>query len=235
MTSLRPRITHTAVLALAAAVTLTASAAPATAQQKPAAAPQPQAAATQPKKPNIVVIVSDDVGIWNISAYHRGMMGGRTPNIDRIANEGAMFTDYYAQQSCTAGRAAFILGQTPFRTGLLKVGLPGAKQGIQDKDPTIADCSRGKATPPRRSARTTWATATNSCPRCMVSTSSSATSTTSTPRRSRRTPTTRKTPRSAGLSARAACSTPGPPTGMTRRRTRASAGSASRPSRTPAP
>jgi arylsulfatase A-like enzyme len=93
----------------------------------------------QQKKPNIVVIMSDDVGIWNISAYHRGMMGGRTPNIDRIAAEGALFTDYYAQQSCTAGRAAFILGQTPFRTGLLKVGMPAARQGLQDKDPTIAE------------------------------------------------------------------------------------------------
>jgi arylsulfatase A-like enzyme len=97
------------------------------------------AAKSQEKKPNIVVIMSDDVGIWNISAYHRGMMGGRTPNIDRIASEGALFTDYYAQQSCTAGRAAFILGQTPFRTGLLKVGMPAAKQGLQDKDPTIAE------------------------------------------------------------------------------------------------
>ena len=91
------------------------------------------------KKPNIVVILADDVGMWNISAYHHGMMGGRTPNIDRIAHEGALFSDYYAQQSCTAGRAAFILGQCPFRTGLLKVGLPGAKQGIQDNDPTIAE------------------------------------------------------------------------------------------------
>src|ERR1700710_2091163 len=89
--------------------------------------------------PNILVIMTDDVGIWNITAYNRGMMGGRTPNIDRIANEGALFTDYYSQQSCTAGRASFILGQSPFRTGLLKVGLPGAKQGIQDKDPTIAE------------------------------------------------------------------------------------------------
>jgi len=89
-------------------------------------------------KPNILVIMTDDVGIWNISYYHRGMMGGRTPNIDEIAKQGAMFTDYYAQQSCTAGRAAFILGQTPFRTGLLKVGLPAAKQGISAKDPTIA-------------------------------------------------------------------------------------------------
>jgi Sulfatase len=95
--------------------------------------------ASSGKKPNIVVIMADDVGTWNISAYHRGMMGGRTPNIDRIAREGALFTDYYAQQSCTAGRAAFILGQNPFRTGLLKVGLPAAKQGLQDKDPTIAE------------------------------------------------------------------------------------------------
>src|SRR5712671_3636044 len=109
-------------------------------------------AQTAAKKPNIVVIMADDVGIWNISAYHRGMMGGSTPNIDRIAKEGALFTDYYAQQSCTAGRAAFILGQTPFRTGLLKVGMPAAKQGLQDKDPTIAelranpvDCPAGTA------------------------------------------------------------------------------------------
>jgi arylsulfatase len=99
-----------------------------------------RAQAQPPKqRPNIVMIMADDVGIWNISAYHRGMMGGSTPNIDRIAKEGALFTDYYAQQSCTAGRAAFILGQTPFRTGLLTVGLPAAKEGIQDKDPTIAE------------------------------------------------------------------------------------------------
>jgi arylsulfatase A-like enzyme len=96
-------------------------------------------AQTTAKKPNIVMIMGDDVGTWNISAFHRGMMGGRTPNIDRIAKEGALFTDYYAQQSCTAGRAAFILGQTPFRTGLLMVGLPAAKQGLQDSDPTIAE------------------------------------------------------------------------------------------------
>src|SRR5271154_1669398 len=93
----------------------------------------------QGKKPNIVVIMGDDVGVWNLSAYHRGMMGGRTPNIDRIANEGALFTDYYAQQSCTAGRGAFITGQHPFRTGLLAVGLPGSTLGLQKEDPTIAD------------------------------------------------------------------------------------------------
>jgi len=90
-------------------------------------------------KPNILVIFGDDVGMYNISAYHRGMMGGSTPNIDRIANEGALFTDYYAQQSCTAGRAAFITGQHPFRTGLLTIGMPGSEQGLQDQDPTLAE------------------------------------------------------------------------------------------------
>ncbi|MGE5102603.1 MAG: sulfatase-like hydrolase/transferase [Deltaproteobacteria bacterium] len=90
-------------------------------------------------KPNILVIWGDDIGMWNLSCYHRGAMGGRTPNIDRIAAEGAIFTDYYGQQSCTAGRAAFITGQHPFRTGLLKVGLPGAELGLRAEDPTIAD------------------------------------------------------------------------------------------------
>src|ERR1043166_5477155 len=93
-------------------------------------------AAAQAQKPNILVIMGDDIGYWNISAYNRGMMGYRTPNIDRIANEGALFTDYYGQQSCTAGRSAFITGQSPMRTGLLKVGLPGAKEGLSDRDPT---------------------------------------------------------------------------------------------------
>ena len=97
------------------------------------------ASAQTAAKPNILVIMGDDIGLWNISAYNRGQMGYRTPNIDRIAKEGAIFTDYYAQQSCTAGRAAFITGQSPIRTGLLKVGLPGAKEGLSDKDPTIAD------------------------------------------------------------------------------------------------
>ena len=91
------------------------------------------------KKPNILVVWGDDIGYWNVSAYNRGMMAYRTPNIDRIAKEGAIFTDCYAQQSCTAGRACFITGQSPFRTGLLKVGLPGAKEGLSDKDPTLAE------------------------------------------------------------------------------------------------
>jgi arylsulfatase len=99
----------------------------------------PSLAQESASKPNILVIMADDIGYWNISAYNRGMMGYRTPNIDRIANEGAIFTDYYGQQSCTAGRAAFITGQSPMRTGLLKVGLPGAKEGLSDQDPTLAD------------------------------------------------------------------------------------------------
>jgi len=90
-------------------------------------------------KPNILVIWGDDIGWSNISVYNHGMMGYQTPNIDRIAKEGAMFTDWYAQQSCTAGRAAFILGQHPFRTGLLTIGMPGSKQGIKDNQPTIAE------------------------------------------------------------------------------------------------
>jgi arylsulfatase A-like enzyme len=90
------------------------------------------------KKPNILVIWGDDIGGFNISAYNHGMMGYKTPNIDRIAKEGALFTDWYGQQSCTAGRAAFITGQSPIRTGLTKVGLPGAPEGMKKEDPTIA-------------------------------------------------------------------------------------------------
>ncbi len=98
----------------------------------------PDAANAQDKLPNIVVIWGDDVGYWNVSAYSLGLMGYKTPNIDRLAKEGALFTDYYGQQSCTAGRAAFITGQSPIRTGLLKVGLPGASEGMPAADPTIA-------------------------------------------------------------------------------------------------
>ena len=91
------------------------------------------------KKPNILVLWGDDIGWWNISYNSRGQMGYRTPNIDRVANGGVAFTDYYAQQSCTAGRAAFITGQNPVRTGLTKVGMPGADVGLQKEDPTIAE------------------------------------------------------------------------------------------------
>ena len=89
-------------------------------------------------QPNILVIMADDVGYWNPSIYNLGMMGYRTPNIDRIAQEGVLFTDAYGEQSCTAGRAAFITGQSPFRTGLLRIGLPGEDMGLQATDPTIA-------------------------------------------------------------------------------------------------
>jgi arylsulfatase A-like enzyme len=95
-------------------------------------------ALAQEQKPNILVIWGDDIGQFNTSAYNRGMMGYMTPNIDRIAEEGALFTDWYGQQSCTAGRAAFITGQSPIRTGLTKVGLPGTPEGMQIEDPTIA-------------------------------------------------------------------------------------------------
>src|SRR5262249_6209197 len=99
-------------------------------------------------KPNILVIFGDDIGIPQISAYTQGLMGYRTPNIDRIAREGMLFTDSYGQQSCTAGRASFILGQEPFRTGLLTIGMPGDPHGITEWMPTIADVmkSQGYAT-----------------------------------------------------------------------------------------
>ncbi len=98
-----------------------------------------QLKAQKQEKPNILVIWGDDIGQSNISAYTMGMVGYQTPNIDRIADEGMIFTDYYSEQSCTAGRSSFILGQSVFRTGLSKVGLPGAKEGISEKDPTIAE------------------------------------------------------------------------------------------------
>jgi arylsulfatase len=91
------------------------------------------------KKPNILMIMGDDIGWFNPSCYHNGIMGYQTPNIDRIAKEGARFTDWYGQQSCTAGRAAFVTGQSPIRTGLTKVGLPGADIGLQKEDPSVAD------------------------------------------------------------------------------------------------
>lgn len=105
-------------------------------------------AAAQDKKPNILVIWGDDIGTWNISFNSRGMMGYETPNIDRIAHEGLSFTDYYGQQSCTAGRAAFISGSVPVRSGMTKVGLPGAKEGWQKTDVTMATVlkSQGYAT-----------------------------------------------------------------------------------------
>lgn len=107
----------------------------ATAAQDPPIQPD----GSQGKKPNIVVIMGDDIGYWNLSAYNMGMMGYHTPNIDRIAQEGMIFTDAYGEQSCTAGRAAFISGQHPVRTGLLRIGFPGQDIGLHEDDPTLAE------------------------------------------------------------------------------------------------
>jgi arylsulfatase A-like enzyme len=120
---------------LVAAATLTSSALAQGQKAAPAAVPAP----TSGRKPNILVIFGDDIGQTNISAYSFGLMGYRTPNIDRLAKEGMMFTDYYAEQSCTAGRSSFITGQCTLRTGLSKVGIPGATVGLQARDATIAE------------------------------------------------------------------------------------------------
>jgi arylsulfatase len=120
-------------VALVAAIALLAT--PAFADE---AADSPPIAAPRSDQPNIVVIWGDDIGLTNISAYGKGIMGYQTPNIDRIANEGMIFTDYYGEQSCTAGRSSFVTGQSVFRTGLSKVGLPGAELGLRIEDPTIA-------------------------------------------------------------------------------------------------
>ena len=101
------------------------------------------AAAQQQQKPNIVVIMGDDIGMWNIGAYHRGMMAGRTPNLDQLAAEGMLFTDYYAEASCTAGRANFITGELPIRTGMTTVGQAGAAIGIPAQAVTIATRTQG--------------------------------------------------------------------------------------------
>jgi arylsulfatase A-like enzyme len=125
-------------LAAASALTSASSAQTAQAQQRPTAQAQP-APAPPGQRPNILVIFGDDIGQTNISAYSFGVMGYRTPNIDRIAREGMMFTDYYAEQSCTAGRSTFITGQSTLRTGLSKVGIPGASVDLQARDATIAE------------------------------------------------------------------------------------------------
>ncbi len=118
---------------------LIALAATAGATAQAPAAKAAEGAAAGGSKPNILIIWGDDIGWWNVSAYNQGMMGYKTPNIDRVAKEGALFTDWYGQQSCTAGRACFITGQVGYRTGMLKVGLPGAKEGLQAEDVTIAE------------------------------------------------------------------------------------------------
>ena len=129
-----------------ALILTTLAAMPALAEPPPAKT-APATAQAEQKKPNIVIIWGDDIGQFNVSAYNRGMMGYKTPNIDSIANQGALFTDWYGQQSCTAGRAAFITGQSPIRTGLTKVGLPGAPEGMRKEDPTIAELLKADRRP----------------------------------------------------------------------------------------
>ena len=110
------------------------------------------------EKPNIVVIMGDDIGWFNIGAYHQGMMSGKTPHLDKLAAEGMRFTDYYAEASCTAGRANFITGEIPLRTGLTTVGQAGADVGMPAKPPPWRVRSKRKATPPGSSVRTTSVT-----------------------------------------------------------------------------
>ena len=129
-------------------------------------------AALAQERPNILVIMGDDVGWFNVGAYHRGIMSGKTPNLDKLASEGMLFTDYYAEASCTAGRANFVTGELPIRTGMTTVGQAGADVGLPAEASTIATALRLKATPPDNSARTIWATSTSSCPPSTASTSS---------------------------------------------------------------
>jgi Sulfatase len=162
---------------LASTTVAAASAIPVGAPVRTAQAQQPLAPPSG-RKPNILVIFGDDIGQTNVSAYSFGLMGYRTPNIDRIAREGMMFTDYYAEQSCTAGRSTFITGQCTLRTGLSKVGVPAATVGLQARDATIAELLKPQGTPPASSAKIILAIATNICRRCTASMSSSAICTT---------------------------------------------------------
>jgi arylsulfatase A-like enzyme len=133
------RLSRRTMLLAGGSALVTSGALSAAAKAATTATPRVQLAAAPTDKPNIVVIFGDDIGLWDLSVWSRGMMGIQTPNIDRIAQEGMNFTDYYAEQSCTAGRSSFITGQSVFRTGLSKVGLPGADVGLQKEDPTIAE------------------------------------------------------------------------------------------------
>ncbi len=146
----------------------------------------------QSKKPNIVFIMGDDIGMWNIGAYHRGMMAGRTPNLDKIAKEGMLFTDYYAEASCTAGRANFITGQLPIRTGMTTVGQAVQKSGCPLKPARSPPRSKRRVTPRASSARITWATVMSSCPPSTASMNSSAICITWTRWKTRRIPTIRR-------------------------------------------
>ena len=209
-------------LAAASVIASVASVKTAKAQQQPAA---------PGGKPNILVIFGDDIGISNISAYSHGLMGYSTPNIDRIGREGIMFLHYYGEQSCTAGRAAFLTGQHGIRTGLTKVGFPGAPMGMSQKDPSIGGLLKILVTPRGNLARTMSVTAMTRCRRSMASMNSSATFTISTLKKSRNCRTTRKIRPTSPSLVHAASSSARQRRRTTPRSIRASERSANRPSR----
>src|SRR5262249_49330161 len=233
----RPRNDPSRRIVLIGGTTLAAaSALSAGALVRMAQAQQPVPAQPPGRLPNVLAIMADDIGWFNVSAYHHGMMGARTPNIDRIAREGAMLIDAYAQASCTAGRAAFITGQIPMRTGLTTVGLPGAPQGLSFEDPTLAELLKPLGYMTAQIGKTISATATSFCRRSTASMSSTATSTISTPRKNRSNRTTRKTIRYFSKSSdRVACWKRKPQRRTTRPQTRGSAASENKPLGTAVP
>ena len=180
------------------------------------------------KLPNIVIIWGDDIGQTDVSAYSMGLMGFHTPNIDRVAKEGMIFTDYYAEQSCTAGRASFITGQSGLRTGLTKVGLPGAAVGLQKEDPTIAELLKARGYATGQFGKNHLGDRNEYLPTVHGFDEFYGNLTTSMRRKNRNRQTIRRTPRSAPSSDRAACSTARPRRRTTRRWILASARSASR-------
>jgi arylsulfatase A-like enzyme len=187
-------------------------------------------------RPNILVIWGDDIGITNLSCYSDGLMGYRTPNIDRIADEGMRFTDSYGEQSCTAGRSAFIIGQSVFRTGLSKVGVPAAPIGLQAEDPTIAELLKPLGHTTGQFGKNHLGDRNEFLPTVHGFDEFSATCITSTPRKTPRGRTTRRRPTfpaSGSGSGPAGCCTAGRPMRTTRPSSPAGAGSAGSGSRTP--
>ena len=189
-------------------------------------------------KPNILVIFGDDIGMWNVGAYTHGMMG-KTPNIDRIGKEGILFTDHYGQPSCTAGRAAFIMGQMPVRTGMTTIGIPGSTRGIQKEDPTLAEVLKTQGYATAQFGKNHLGDRNEFLPtvhgfdewfgNLYHLNAEEEPEELDYPGQ--------KNPKLHGkkqTSARAACCTPGPPTWTIRPTTRSSAASASRRSKTPA-
>jgi hypothetical protein len=204
-----------------------------TASQAQQAQPAPAQPAPTGQRPNILVIWGDDVGIANVSAYSFGVMGVKTPNIDRIGREGVMFTDYYAEQSCTAGRSSFITGQSGLRTGNTKVGLPGAPAGLQPQDITIAEALKPLGYATGQFGKNHLGDRNEFLPTVHGFDEFFGNLIISTRRRSRSTPTIRRTRASGPSSARAGSSSAWQPTRTIRPSIRASGGWAGRPSRTP--